>query len=94
MTQTTPTSCVYDAFRAAGLSTDGLSLDGITFGDIKKICKQRGLKYVEKGTWTPKGAFIACVQNNETKDGHAEYYPSVPEDGLRFDNALIILIEE
>lgn len=92
MTQTTPTSCVYDAFKAAGLSTDGLSLDGISFGDIKEICKQRGLKYVERGRWTPKGAFILCVQNNETNTGHAEYYPRIPKNGLRFDNALLILL--
>ena len=88
--QTTPTSCVYDAFRAAGLSTDGISLNGMSIGDIKELCKQRGLKYLEKGTWKPKGAFIICSQNGD--GGHAEYYPRLNEP-LHFDNALLILLD-
>ena len=75
---TSPTSCVYDAFQRAGVPTEPYMLNGVTSENVIKILKNNGWKVLLKGDSLTGFKENLIVMRDYKKDfAHLEHHESI-----------------
>ena len=72
----TPTSCVFDAFEAAGLPTDKRMKYGIRTDELVRLLEQNGYKLFYKGSHLsiPEGCGFFVIRDWKKNFSHIEYH--------------------
>jgi hypothetical protein len=84
-------SCVHDAFVDAGLDPHGIPTDGVDPQDLHRIAQERGMNYLENGTFQiGEEPVIAIYGNSDGTTNHAVYHESPAQ--IRSDRPLNGLI--
>ena len=72
---TTPTSCVYDAFIRAGLPVEERMMHGITTGEVIEKLESAGWTLLYKGSHTiPGNKSIIVIRDWKSGYSHTEYH--------------------
>lgn len=77
----TNTSCVYDAFEAAGLPTTNQMLNGIRTDEVIELLKSHGYTiHLKSAKVSPKGGFFV-IRDWKKDFSHLEYH--INTEGLQ-----------